>query len=126
MAPFKLFTLMYWAVDDLYKQPDVVFSRLTSELNVACVSPLADNHTVVRPFEFESTRWRVFMLLAKVQDLPQRQPSEVPPPTLTCHLPGHSGHCRNRLDVFSSLLFPMLPLTAGTRRSADLRRDANS
>lgn len=80
MAPFKLFTLMYWAVDDLYKHPDVVFSRLTSELNVACVSPLADNHTVVRPFEFESTRLRVFMLLAKVQDLPQRQPSEVPPP----------------------------------------------
>lgn len=56
------------------------FPRLTSELNVACVSPLADNHTVVRPFEFESTRLRVFMLLAKVQDLPQRQPSEVPPP----------------------------------------------
>lgn len=105
------------------------FPRLTSELNVACVSPLADNHTVVRPFEFESTRLRVFMLLAKVQDLPQRQPSEVPPaPTLTRHLPGHSGHCRNRfgLDVFSSLLFPMLPLTAGTRRPADLRRDANS
>lgn len=60
------------------------------------------------------------MLLAQVvQDLPQRQPSEVPPPSLTWSFILGSVW-------FSLLLFLMLPLTTGGRRPADLRGDTDS